>query len=67
MRCPMRCQTPYRDVPLIFHPVRGRIRDEDRWELVEETALGFLSFAKILPWKDMADHEESPLDWKRRA
>jgi len=49
------------DVPRIFHLIREHIRDEDRWELVEETALGLFSFAKILLWKDLAERSDELL------
>ncbi len=43
------------DVPLILRRFRELIKDEPRWDVVEEAHLGLFSFTKFLMWRDLQD------------
>ena len=43
------------DVPLIFRTIREKVRDIDRWEVLEEAQVGFFTFAKFLMWRDIVE------------
>ncbi len=41
------------DIARVLHGFRARIRDRDRWLVVEEAHLGLFSFHKFLMWLDL--------------
>jgi len=43
------------DVHLIFRTIREKVRDIDRWEVLEEAQVGFFTFAKFLMWRDIVE------------
>ncbi len=47
------------DVNAVWDIVRRAVRDHDGFELVEDTRLGHLSFAKYLMWRDLVDQGDA--------
>jgi very-short-patch-repair endonuclease/DNA polymerase III delta prime subunit len=43
------------DVPQIFQTIKKAVRDIDRWEVINETRIGFFSFTKFLMWRDLSE------------
>lgn len=43
------------DVARLLQTVRHRIRDVERWDVVDEARIGIFSFAKFLMWRDLAE------------
>lgn len=46
------------DVGAVLRIFRGAVKDIDRWEVLDATALGFFSFAKFLMWRDLQERAE---------
>jgi very-short-patch-repair endonuclease len=49
------------DIARVLHDFRARIRDRDRWLVVEEAHLGLFSFHKFLMWLDLEAKTEALL------
>ena len=43
------------DVPRILRAFREKIRDIDRWDVLEVAHIGIFSFAKFLMWRDLTE------------
>lgn len=50
------------DVYRILHTFREKIRDIDRWDILEECHLGIFSFAKFLMWRDLTERTDDLLE-----
>lgn len=47
------------DVGKVLATFRDRIKDRERWEVLETVHLGILQFSKFVLWRDLDEHMES--------
>ncbi len=47
------------DVPLVLRTFRERVKDIDRWDVLDTSRVGIFTFSKFLMWRDLADRTEA--------
>ena len=47
------------DVSLVLHTIREAVKEQESWEVIEESVIGIFSFTKFVMWNDIHSHSQA--------